>query len=205
MRWLVLCAAAFTGGAAGAETGDPLIAAARASYDTMPNVQLVAQIAGNCGANADVNDDVAYCTSNNTIYLTRDAAGKPYGFYLIAHGLGHAVQVQHGMADFALSQVRSRPQDEAALRGMVERQVDCLAGFLMARAGMQQGSPAQWFDADPFADAHWGRNPLSVGPVISIDLAARDEWFNVGQRASTPAACAVGELPVAPLMDDYKG
>lgn len=205
MRFIILVSALASGLPALAETGDPVLAAARASYDRMPAVQIVAQIAGNCGADATVNTAVAYCTSDNTIYLTQDAATRPEAHYLIAHELGHAIQVQHGMADFALAQITARRDEEPALRGMVARQVDCLAGFLVARAGLPRTSLTAWFETDPFAGSHWGRNPLSVGPTVSIGLAARDDWFQRGQTAQTPAGCVVGELPAGPLMDSFKG
>lgn len=178
--------------------------AARLAFDGMPVVRRVDAIAGNCGADETVNAHVAYCTSRNQIFLTRDAAAFPEAAYLVAHSYGHAVQVRHGVADFALAQIRARRPEEEMLRGLVERQVDCIAGFLVARAGLPPASLTDWFDAEPFAGSHWGRDPLHIGPEVSIGLAARAEWFAIGQGGDI-AACAPGEfgsdLLVAALND----
>ncbi len=177
----------------GAAVADPVAdvaAAAAAAFDEMPRVQRVDQIAGRCGADATVNDQVAYCTTRNVIFLVSDGSVAPY---LVAHAYGHAVQVRHGVADFALAQIRARRSEEAMLRGLVARQVDCVAGFLMVQAGLPQASLMDWFEAEPFTGVHWGRHPLRVGPVVSIGLVERDAWFQIGQ-AGDLAACAPGEF-----------
>ena len=163
------------------------------AFAAMPSVQIVRRIADQCGADAGVNDQVAYCTTQNVIFLTTQARAQPHAAYLVAHAYGHAVQVRHGVADFALAQIRNRRSEEAMLRGLVERQVDCIAGFLMQRAGLPAARLTDWFTADPFDDVHWGRDPLRVGPVISVDLEARDDWYQTGQ-AGELAACAPGEF-----------
>lgn len=181
---------------AGTLQADPVVDvadAARAAFDRMPDVVVVDQIAGVCGADDTVNAQIAYCTTSQRILLASDAYGAPEAAYLVAHSYGHAVQVQHGVADFALRQIRTRRTEEVMLRGLVERQVDCIAGFLMARAGLQQTDLATLFDADPFAGAHWGRNPLRLGPEVSVELSARAEWFAIGQSGDL-AACAPGEF-----------
>ncbi len=176
--------------------------AAADAFDQMPDVVQVAQIAGQCGADAKTNGDVAYCTTRNVIFITEDAAMRPEAPYLVAHLYGHAVQVRHGVADFALAQIRARRGEEQMLRGLVARQVDYIAGFLMARSGHAPTRLADWMTQEPFAGTHWGRDPLRIGPQVSIGLAERDIWFQRGQSGSL-ADCAVGELsadlPIAAL------
>jgi hypothetical protein len=167
--------------------------AAAAAFGKMPAVVRVDQVSGRCGADLSVNQSVAYCTTRNQIFVTQDAAALPEAAYLVAHAYGHAVQVQHGVADFALNQIRNRRGEEAKLRGLVARQVDCIAGFLVARAGLPDARLADWFTDEPFDGAHWGRDPLRVGPVVSIGLAARDDWFQRGQGGDL-AVCAPGEF-----------
>jgi predicted metalloprotease len=124
----------------------------------------------------------------------------PEAAYLAAHAYGHAVQVQHGVADFALGQIRNRRNEEAMLRGLVARQVDCIAGFLVARAGLPNASLTDWFEDKPFAGVHWGRDPLRIGPVVSIGLASRDDWFQRGQGGDL-AVCGPGEFTADLLID----
>ncbi|SHG71110.1 hypothetical protein SAMN05444003_0595 [Cognatiyoonia sediminum] len=178
--------------------------AATSAFDRMPPVVVVDVIAGNCGANAGVNPKAAYCTSQNTIYLSELASNLPETPYLIAHLYGHAAQVRHGVADVAFAAIRSRPNEEAALRGMVTRQVECLAGMYMALAGLNDLSLMDWLNDEPFTGSHWSRNPLSRGPQVSIGLAARDEWFQIGQKAVHPSACSVIEMNAELLVNAYK-
>ena len=180
-------------GPARADPVADVAAAARAAFDGMPRVTRVDAIAGECGADDHVNDQVAYCTTRNVIYVTDAAAMLPEAGYLVAHAYGHAVQVQHGVADFALAQIRARRNEEQMLRGLVARQVDCIAGFLVARAGLPGASLSDWFTQEPFAGVHWGRDPLHIGPKVSIGLAARDRWFQTG-LAGDLQACAPGEF-----------
>ncbi len=167
--------------------------AATAAFASMPSVQTLPEIASRCGVDETVNDQIAYCTSQNVIFLTQAARSLPEAAYLVAHAYGHAVQVRHGVADFALGQIRSRPDEETMLRGLVERQVDCIAGFLMHKADLPPAALTDWFTDDPFADIHWGRDPLRIGPQISIALDARNTWFQIGQGGDL-AACAPGEF-----------
>lgn len=181
---------------AGALQADPVADvadAAREAFARMPDVVVVDQIAGVCGADDTVNTQIAYCTTAQHILITSDVYGAPEAAYLVAHSYGHALQVQHGVADFALRQIRNRPAEEAMLRGFVARQVDCIAGVLMARAGLPQIDLAELFDAEPFTGIHWGRDPLRHGPDVNIGLAARAEWFAIGQSGDL-AACAPGEF-----------
>lgn len=191
MRWVLVLG--FLAQAAVADPVDDVANAAGAAFDDMPQVLRVDQIAGQCGADATVNDNVAYCTTRNQILVARAALSTPQAPYLVAHAYGHAVQVRHGVADFALGQIRNRRSEEAMLRGLVERQVDCIAGFLIARAGVPPADLNTLFTQDPLAGAHWGRNPLRVGPVASIGLGARAEWFAIGQDGDL-SACTPGEF-----------
>ena len=92
----------------------------------MPSVRVVDQITGMCGADEGVSSRAAFCTSANEILLI----DRPGAADALAHVLGHAVQVRHGVADVALRTICARRSEEVTLRGYVERQVDCIAGFL---------------------------------------------------------------------------
>ncbi|WP_333715149.1 neutral zinc metallopeptidase [Yoonia sp.] len=174
-------------------------AAAAAAFDRMPQAEIVLTIAGQCGADASVHPDVAYCTSRNTILVAQDAAARPQTAYFLAHAYGHAVQVQHGVADVALREIRARPADEARLRGWVERQVDCIAGFVLSRAGLPLPDLVAAFAEDPLDRPHWGRSPLANGPHVPVPVAARAEWLASGYQGGL-AACAVGEFDASLLI-----
>lgn len=197
MRWLIGFLVFATLGHA-----DPVSDVAQAAaeaFSGMPRVVTVETIDGECGADAGVNDQVAYCTSRNVIFVTQDARDLPEAGYMVAHLYGHAVQVRHGIADFALAQIRNRRDEEAMLRGLVARQVDCIAGFLVARAGLTEVSLPDLFEDEPFAGTHWGRDPLRVGPQVSIGLGPRDDWFQRGQGGDL-AVCAPGEFTAELLL-----
>lgn len=202
MRWCIYAMVALVTPAV-ADPVDDVARAAHAAFDGMPSVARVETIDGNCGADGAVNDQVVYCTSQNRIFVTPAAARLPQAAYLVGHAFGHAVQVQHGVADAALAQIRSRRDEEQMLRGLVERQVDCLAGFLMARAGLSPSSLTDWFGRDPLADAHWGRDPLRIGPRVSVMLDARNDGFQRGQGGDL-TACAAGEFGAELLLDALK-
>ena len=192
-------------GAAAADPVDQIFAAAGGAFDRMPSLQVVDQIAGQCGANMAVNQQVAYCTTRNRVFLTTAARARPEAAYLVAHVLGHAVQVQHGVADIALREIRARRSEEPLLRSYVASQVDCLAGFFFRQAGLAPASLTEWFTAEPFTGTHWGRDPLRVGPRVATTLAARDAWFQRGQTAADLSACAAGEFGAELLLEAYKG
>ncbi|MEJ6401812.1 hypothetical protein [Yoonia sp. 2307UL14-13] len=175
---------------------------ARAAFDRLPPLRIVDRIAGRCGAD-DVPEGAAYCTTQNVIFLERAVAGAPQAPYLVAHLYGHAVQVRHGVADFALAQIRARRSEEDMLRGLVERQVDCIAGFLIARAGLAPMSLPDLFAGEPFTGSHWGRDPLRIGPQVSIGMTASEEWFQIGQRGDL-AACGPGEFTADLLLAAMK-
>ncbi len=180
-------------------------ATAQSLYSKMPGVEIVDQITGECGATAAVNQRVAYCTSANTIFVARGVLDDPSIGYELAHQFGHAIFVQHGVADVALAAIRANRPKEAFLRGQVSRQIDCLAGVIYTRAGFSQAELVDWFKDEPFIGAHWGRNPLRVGPRASIGLAARNEWFVKGQMGAEPSVCAVPELPIELLVEPFGG
>ena len=167
--------------------------AAQASFDQMPHVARVAVIAGNCGADATVDPRVAYCTTTNTVLVADTANSLPETPYLVAHAYGHAVQVRHGVADFALAQIRNRRSEETALRRLVELQVDCIAGFLTAQAAVPPVPLTDLFAQDPLNQPHWGRNPLRLGPFVDLAVDDRAMWYETGLKGDI-AACAPGEF-----------
>lgn len=201
MRFLI-CLLTFMTAAQADPVADVAAAAVRA-FDGMPRVVTVDAIAGECGADGSVNDQVAYCTTRNVIFISEDARDLPQAAYLVAHAYGHAVQVRHGVADFALAQIRNRRDEEDMLRGLVARQVDCIAGFLVTRADLPALRLTDWFAQEPFARVHWGRDPLRVGPKVSIGRDARDEWFQLGQGADL-AVCTPGEFTADLLLAALK-
>lgn len=166
---------------------------AQALFRDLPTVERVEDTRARCGADMRVSEIGAYCTTKNVIYL-RDAFPEPTVWaHHLAHLYGHAVQVRHGVADVALRQIRKRPEDEAMLRGWVTRQVECIAGFILSQTELGQMSLLDIHDDEPLTGSHWGRDPLSVGPRVSIGLAARAEWFEIG-RTEGLTACAPGEF-----------
>lgn len=193
MRFLFLIMALWSAPA----LADPITAlrdAAHARFARMPELAFVSQIDGRCGADAAVNPDAAYCTSENTIFVSFTAAAAPErAAYQVAHVMSHAVQVRHGVADVALREITRRRNEEEKLRGWVTRQVECIAGFLFHEAGLPETDLRDLFEAEPMTGSHWGRDPLAVGPKVSIGLEARAEWFSVGQKGDL-SACAVGEF-----------
>lgn len=199
MRFLIVMMLVIGGWPATADPVDDVALAASAAFDRMPVVRRVGRMMDICGADESVNDIVAYCTTRNTIYITNTAAELPQAGYLVAHSFGHAVQVQHGVADAALAQIRARRDEEQMLRGLVARQVDCIAGFLMARAGQPTSALTEWMDTEPFAGIHWGRDPLRVGPSVSIGLDERATWFARGQGGDL-SKCAAGEFGAGLLL-----
>ncbi|EBA10996.1 hypothetical protein RCCS2_00904 [Roseobacter sp. CCS2] len=198
LKWVMACV--FAGQIVSADPVDQVTLAAQSAFDGLPQVRLVDQISGQCGADETVNQTVAYCTTRNQIFLTGPAVDDPQTLYMLAHAFGHAVQVRHGVADFALGQIRRRRAEEAMLRGLVTRQVECIAGFIMSRAGLPHTDLTDLFTDEPFTGSHWGRDPLHIGPKVSIGLAARAEWFAIGQQGDL-AACAPGEFTSDLLMD----
>lgn len=173
-------------------------AAAHKHFDKMPEVVRSDDISSVCGAARSANQDAVYCTSENRIYLRRDAQDLSYK---LAHLFGHAVQVNHGVADIALREVRARRDEEASLRAMVTRQVECIAGFLHKKASVP---PRFTEGVEPFTGSHWGRNPLRIGPQVSIGAQTRMEWLSRGYGTGDLAACASGEIGAELLLKAFR-
>lgn len=181
------------------QEASPVPQAAQAAFARLPVIETVARIEGVCGADAAVHPMVAYCTTGNRILLVEGAAEPAVRDYLLAHAYGHGVQVQHGVADVALGEITHRPDDEMRLRGYVERQVDCIAGFILARAGVPLPDLTALFTSDPLDRPHWGRSPLRAGPHLPVPVADRAEWLATGYRQGL-GACAVGEFSADLLL-----
>ncbi len=182
---------------------EDVVQTAAKDFTRMPQVRLNSALAGVCGGDATSNTWVQYCTDLNTIFVAADLAdvlGPDPAAYAVAHAFGHAVQVVHGQADRALSVIQADRAREAELRGMVTRQVECVAGVIYGRAMGSGGSLTDWFATEPFADSHWGRSPIARGPVVSIGLAQHDAWFRRGQAGGTVEVCAAGEMGVEALL-----
>jgi hypothetical protein len=201
MKWIMV--AMLWTQAAMADPLQDVAAAAHAAFDGLPSMREVAQIDGACGADETVNASMAYCTTRNQILIARTTKDMDAAPYMLAHLYGHAVQVRHGVADFALGQIRQRRSEEAMLRGLVTRQVECIAGFIIARSGQGNVDLSTLFATEPFTDSHWGRDPLRVGPQVSIGLTARAMWFAIGQEGDL-AACGPGEFTADLLLEAYK-
>ena len=200
MRILIVMALVAMNGQALADT-EAIEGAVLDSFEDMPRVERVGSVADVCGAAGQANPDVVFCTTQNVVYLRR---GADQAAYKLAHVMGHAVQVRHGVADIALREIRKRPRQEAELRGMVTRQVECIAGFLSARAGVSKVDFKR-FATEPFTRSHWGRNPLRIGPKVSIGLAAREKWYGIGYAGRSLAVCAVVEMGAELLLKAYRG
>lgn len=173
---------------------------AQALFRDMPRLDAVSQIVGNCGADGAVHEQMAYCTSRNVILYRHDTQHGRSEAYELAHLYGHAVQVRHGVADVALRAILSRRAEEHKLRGWVERQVDCIAGFIYDRAGLPAFSLLEAYDEEPLTGSHWGRDPLSKGPKVAIGIEARQQWFDAGYSQGL-AACSVGEFGAELLLE----
>ncbi len=198
--WAMMASLSLSGSAV-AQDVDAVIAAAERSFDRMPTVARVDVIAGRCGADGEVNRFVAYCTSQNTIFLT---ATGPTAAYQLAHVYGHAVQVRHGVADVALRTIRANRDKEAALRMDVTRMVECIAGVILHRAGAGAMDLTQMFAQEPFTGSHWGRDPLARGPIVNLGLRERNRWLNKGLAAGDPAVCDTGEFPATLVQDAFR-
>jgi len=171
---------------------DRLVAATQAAFPRAPGVEIVADIGAVCGGGADGAG--VFCTSQNRIYLSRAALSGADMPYVLAHLYGHGLQVRYGVADVALAAIRADRGREAELRGMVTRQVECLAGMLLARSGNARPGLSALYGAEPFTGSHWGRQPVRTGPRVSIGIAARQEWLARGHAAAAPGVCSVGEM-----------
>ncbi|MEM8871836.1 MAG: hypothetical protein AAGB10_14980 [Pseudomonadota bacterium] len=179
-----------------------VVVAAESRFTKLPKVRLTSDLGRACNG-PSANRMIQYCTDQNVIFVAADLAdvvsSAEAAAYMVAHVYGHAVQVRHGQATIALRAIRAEPAREGALRGMVTRQVECIAGVIYGQV-MPKTALSALFAAEPFTGSHWGRTPLSGGPAVSIGLSARDEWFQRGQDANDVAACGVGDMGVEPLL-----
>ncbi len=163
-------------------------------FPRTPPVQFVDDLTGLCGFGNGVNKGIAYCTSQNIVFIRKKSGSDVRSAYELAHVMGHAVQVKYGVADIALRKITEQRDRETELRGMVTRQVECIAGVLFARAGLPHADLKRLYKSEPFTGSHWGREPLRIGPKVSIGLNARAEWFSKGQKTGQFQTCSVGEM-----------
>lgn len=171
-----------------------LLDAARTIFPDQPRFEQFESGDAPCGMGGNSNPHIGYCATEQVMYYRDDFAIRPTAAYEVAHVMGHYYQIKYGVADVALRTIRARREDEDALRGMVTRQVECLAGVMMATAGLPFVDLVDLFEGEPFIGAHWGRSPLNGGPRVSIGLAARADWYRTGYSAANVAACSVGEM-----------
>ncbi len=201
--WLFTAATGLAGPGMATPVSD-LENTARQTFDNLPEIVRVDSVAGKCRGDADSNMFVRYCSSEDRVYLSKAIKDDVKAAYLLGHVLGHAVQVKHGVADVALAMIRANRPRETELRGMVTRQVECIAGVLLARANVPLPDLIQNFGAEPFTGSHWGRTPLSGGPKVSIGLAARQTWLRRGHRTQDFQACANGDMGAELLLEAEK-
>lgn len=175
---------------------------ARSVFPELPPVRFVEDIEDICGGSFDGQG--AYCPSERQIFVAADLPLSPKGPYILAHLYGHAMQVTFGVADVALAAIQAERSREAELRGMVTRQVECLAGVLLSNAGLERPDLAVLFEGEPMTGSHWGRNPVREGPSVSIGAPARQEWLSRGFAAGHPDACSVGEMDVSLIAQRYQ-
>lgn len=191
MRWFIF---PFLIAQSAASEAMDVYSTAHEIFDQMPIVEIIANMHEHCGSAGNTNPHIGYCTSENVIYVSEAFDTRPAAGYEMAHVLGHAIQVQHGVADIALNAIRTRRDEEAVLRGLVTRQVECVAGVLMALAELEKFTVSDYFHREPFTNAHWGRRPLNAGPQVSIGLEARSDWVEIGFQAADFSVCTVGEM-----------
>lgn len=170
-----------------------LLDGARDVFPDQPRIVKFSAADTPCGFTNQSHPQIGYCASQRVLYLRDDVASSPSAAYEVAHVMGHYYQIRYGVADVALRTIRARRDDEDALRGMVTRQVECLAGVVMAAAELPFVPLDVLFDDEPFTGSHWGGR-MGTGPRVSIGLDARAEWYETGYRAGDVAACSVGEM-----------
>jgi len=186
---------------AGPVHADPyvLLDGAKTVFADQPRVVEFDKGAAPCGLRAMSNPHIGYCASERVLYLRSDFVDRPGAAYQTAHVMGHYYQIHYGVADIALATIRARRDDEAALRGMVTRQVECLAGVIMAAAALPFVPLDVMFDAEPFTGSHWGAR-MGTGPRVSIGLDARAQWYETGYRAGDVSVCSVGDMSAELLV-----
>lgn len=190
---IAACLALLVPGSALSQTSlATLIRTATHSFPALSDVREVVDTDGLCGGGLTAPG--LYCTQANLIYLAQDP-NEARRLYTLAHLYGHAIQVKYGLADIALSRIRADGSRELDVRTKVTSQVECMAGVLLARAGIAMPPLTELFGSEPMTGSHWGRNPVARGPAVSIGFQVRAEWFATGYGAADPAACTVGDLP----------
>lgn len=181
-----------------------LVDAADKTFLRLPDVYFKKSLKGLCGAGRASNPYVLFCSAERRIYMRTgvvDAFGVGAAGYLLGHVYGHAAQVKYGVATIALATIRANRDREDELRGYVTRQVECVAGVLNNRAGLVDGGPKDWFGTEPLADSHWGASPIARGPVVSIGLDQRHEWFLKGLKSGDFKECSAGVFPADLLVN----
>ena len=163
-------------------------------FGETPRVEQFAKGETPCGMGRQSNPHVGYCASDRTLYLVDDIQTHPEATYEVAHVLGHYLQIRYGVADIALREISARRDEEDALRSMVTRQVECLAGVMMAMADQPFVDLRDMFEDEHMTDAHWGRAPINSGPRVSIGRDARAQWYRRGYDTANVAACTVEEM-----------
>ena len=182
---------------------EALTARTAAAFPQVPPVEQVADMGVVCGG--EFEGQGAYCPTETRIVLVENIAEDPRGPYILAHLYGHALQVTYGVADVALRAIQADRAREAELRGMVTRQVECLAGVLLRRAGLPRPDLAALYVGEPMTGSHWGRNPVRLGPRVSIGLVARQDWLDRGYASAAPTECTVGEMSVDLIAANDRG
>ena len=182
---------------------DGLIASIHADFAGLPSVVAVGDISEVCGTGAEGLG--VYCPRERQIFMAQTAENPDQAAYTLAHLYGHAMQVRYGVADVALAAIRADRPREAELRSMVTRQVECLAGMMLARAGFRRPDLNTIFETEPMTGSHWGRNPVRNGPRVRIGMAARNAWLARGYDAGHPNACDVDEMPVEMITRQFRG
>jgi predicted metalloprotease len=147
-----------------------------------------------------------YCPSDNKIYLDTSffddldrklgASGDFADAYVIAHEVGHHVQMLTGVAeDVRRAQARASPDEANALQVRMELQADCYAG-VWARSVQRQLEPGDMEEALTAAEAIGDdrlqrRSQGYVGPdsFTHGTSAERMFWLQRGYGTGDPADC----------------
>jgi hypothetical protein len=174
-----------------------------------PRLVLFAAATNSACGDADSKAGPHYCPLDQTIYIdlgfldelqTRlGASGDFAEAYVIAHEVGHHVQLVLGIMDEVAEQQQRQPESENALSIVLELQADCFAGN-WAHSIFQRGDILEPGDIDEGlnAAAAVGDDRIQeqttgqVNPETWTHGSAqqRVEWFTAGYETGSPAACA---------------
>ena len=148
-----------------------------------------------------------YCPADERVYIDlsfyRDmqrelqAAGDFAWAYVIAHEVGHHVQIVTGTSDEVRRLQQEEPGEANALSVRLELQADCYAGvwaYSIFEAGdVEEGDLEEAIRASEAVgdDRLQKRARGSVDPdsFTHGSSAQRAKWFRTGQSAGEPAAC----------------